>query len=54
MPEPRKPILLARVSTRTLERAIARLPLKRYPARLAVIDAELSKRVVEERTRRAA
>lgn len=55
MPEPRKPIVLASASTRTLERAVARLPLARYPVRLAVIDAELQKRAAEERrTRRAA
>lgn len=54
MPEPRKPIIEARVSTRALERAIVRLPLARYPMRLAVIDAELQRRAAEERERKAA
>jgi hypothetical protein len=53
MPEPRKPILCARVSTATLERAIQRLPLNRYPTRLAVIDRELIRRAAEERELRA-
>lgn len=47
-------MLQARVSTRALETAVKRLPLERYPARLAVIDAELQRRRTEERTRRAA
>jgi hypothetical protein len=51
MPEPRKPILCARVSTAALHRAIERLPLNRYPVRLAVIDRELMRRAAEERER---
>jgi hypothetical protein len=51
MPEPRKPMLCARVATSTLERAIERLPLNRYPVRLAVIDRELARRAAEERRR---
>lgn len=49
MPEPRKPMLVSRVATSTLERAIYKLPLNRYPARLAVIDRELTRRAAEER-----
>lgn len=51
MPEPRKPVLRADVSTRTLERAAQRLPLARYPARLAVIHAELQRRAQGEEER---
>jgi hypothetical protein len=54
MSEPRKPVLVASISTRALERAVKRLPLARYPVRLAVIDEELRKRAVEMRERRRA
>lgn len=53
MPEPRKPVIQARVSTRTLEYAVTRLDSQRYPVRLAVIDAELQARKAA-RERRAA
>lgn len=52
--EPRRPVLLARVSTRLLESAVQRLPSKRYPARLAVIDRELARRVATVQEKRAA
>lgn len=53
MPEPRRPIVRARVSTQALERASLRLASERYPVRLAVIDRELQRRAME-RERRAA
>lgn len=49
MSEPRKPIVLARVSTYTLRRAVKRLPLDRYPARLVAIDEELERRRLLDR-----
>jgi len=44
MPEPRKPIIMERVSTGQLRKAVRKLALNRYPVRLAVIDAELQRR----------
>ena len=49
MPEPRKPIVMAGISTRQLERAAIRLASARYPVRLQVIDEELQVRKAQEK-----
>jgi hypothetical protein len=51
MPEPRVITLQPRVPVETLERAVLRLDLRKYPRRAEVIHFELAQRRAEERAK---